>query len=159
MRILSLDQATINTAYSVWDNGKLVTYGKITADKRIKDYRRSLQMIELMMELVNECKPNIIILEDAFSNGNNKTFGMLSCLRGMAMERFTTENYKFEIVAPVTWKSFHKIHGKRPEEKRQSVMLAENKFGINLNNDDDIADSINIGLWAVNKFNKENSNE
>ena len=149
---MSCDQATVNAAYSVWVDGKLVTYEKVTADKTIKDYRRSLQMIDLIMEKVNEYKPDMIILEDAFSNGNNKTFGMLSCLRGMSMERFTMEGYKFDIVAPVTWKSFAKIKGKRPEQKVQSVALAEDIFDIALFGDDDIADSINIGCWAVNKY-------
>lgn len=156
MTIISFDQATINTAYSVWVNGKLITYDKITADKTIKDYRRSLQMVDLVMETVNKYKPDMIILEDAFSNGNNKTFGMLSCLRGMTMERFKVEGYQFDIVAPVTWKSFAKIKGKRPEQKKQSVQLAEDTFGIELSGDDDIADSINIGCWAVNKYEEIN---
>lgn len=152
MIILALDQATVNSAYSVWVDGKLVTYGKVTADKTIKDYRRSLQMVDLVMEIVHKYKPDIIILEDAFSSGNNKTFGMLSCLRGMSMERFKDEGYQFNIVAPVTWKSFAKIKGKRPEQKKQSVVLAEMVFKLELSNDDDIADSINIGCWAVNKY-------
>ena len=46
MVIMSCDQATVNTAYSVWVDGKLVTHEKITADKMIKDYRRSLQMVD-----------------------------------------------------------------------------------------------------------------
>ena len=113
-------------------------------------------MVDLVMEIVHKYKPDIIILEDAFSSGNNKTFGMLSCLRGMSMERFKDEGYQFDIVAPVTWKSFAKIKGKRPEQKRQSIALAEKIFKLDLpivNNkkDDDIADSINIGCYAVNK--------
>lgn len=152
MIILALDQATVNTAYSVWVNSKLITHGKVTADEKIKDYRRSLQMVDLIMQKVNEYKPDMIILEDAFSNGNNKTFGMLSCLRGMSMERFKIEGYQFDIVTPATWKSFAKIKGKRPEQKEQSVALAEKIFGLELFDDDDIADSINIGCWAVNKY-------
>ena len=157
MIIISVDQATINTALSVWVDGKLTTYEKITADKTIKDYRRSLQMVDLIMDRVNKYKPDMIILEDAYSSGNIKTFGMLSCLRGMTMERFTEEGFQFDIVAPVTWKSFAKIKGKRPEQKRQSIALAEKIFGIDLKindnkKDDDIADSINIGCWAVNKY-------
>lgn len=157
MIIISVDQATINTALSVWVDGKLITYEKITADKTIKDYRRSLQMVDLIMERVNKYKPDMVILEDAYSSGNIKTFGMLSCLRGMTMERFTEEGFQFDIVAPVTWKSFAKIKGKRPEQKRQSIALVEKIFGIDLKindnkKDDDIADSINIGCWAVNKY-------
>lgn len=150
--IVGFDQATVNSAYSVWVDGKLTTYGKITADKKIKDYRRSLQMVDLVMEIVHQYKPDMIILEDAFSSGNIKTFGMLSCLRGMTMERLKDEGYQFDIVAPVTWKSFAKIKGKRPEQKKQSVELAERIFEIDLFSDDDIADSINIGCWAVNKY-------
>lgn len=114
-------------------------------------------MVDLIMEKVNKYKPDMIILEDAYSSGNIKTFGMLSCLRGMTMERFTEEGFRFDIVAPVTWKSFAKIKGKRPEQKKQSIALAEKIFGIDLKiskdkKDDDIADSINIGCWAVNKY-------
>ena len=159
MIILALDQATVNTAYSVWVNSKLITHGKVTADEKIKDYRRSLQMVDLVMEKVDEYKPDLVVLEGAFSNGNIKTFGMLSCLRGMTMERLKDEGYKFEIVEPITWKSFSKIKGKRPEQKKQSVFLAEKTFGIELFNDDDIADSINIGCWAVNKYEGINNYE
>lgn len=77
---------------------------------------------------------------------------MLSCLRGMTMERLKDEGYKFEIVEPATWKSFAKIKGKRPEQKKQSIALAERIFGLELFDDDDVADSINIGCWAVNKY-------
>jgi Holliday junction resolvasome RuvABC endonuclease subunit len=152
MIILALDQATVNTAYSVWVNSKLITHGKVTADEKIKDYRRSLQMVDLVMKKVEEYKPDLVVLEGAFSNGNIKTFGMLSCLRGMTMERLKDEGYKFEIVEPVIWKSFAKIKGKRPEQKKQSIALAERIFGLELFDDDDIADSINIGCWAVNKY-------
>lgn len=158
MILLSFDQATINTALSVWVDGKLTTYDKITADKTIKDYRRSLKMVDLIMEKVHEYKPDMIILEDAYSSGNIKTFGMLSCLRGMTMERLTQEGYQFDIVSPKTWKAFSKINkGKRPEQKRLSIELAEKTFGIDLSitnkkKDDDIADSINMGCWAVNKY-------
>ena len=152
MIILALDQATVNTAYSVWVNSKLITHDKVTADEKIKDYRRSLQMVDLVMKKVEEYKPDLVVLEGAFSNGNIKTFGMLSCLRGMTMERLKDEGYKFEIVEPVTWKSFAKIKGKRPEQKKQSIALAERIFGLELFDDDDIADSINIGCWAVNKY-------
>lgn len=161
MVIMSFDQATINTALSVWVNGKLITYDKITADKTIKDYRRSLKMVDLMMEKVYEYKPDMIILEDTFLSKNTKTFGMLSCLRGMTIERFSQEGYQFEIVAPKTWKTFSKTNkGKRPEQKKLSIELAEKTFGIDLTTsnkrtvkkDDDIADSINMGCWAVNKY-------
>ena len=116
-------------------------------------------MVDLVMEKVEEYKPDLVVLEGAFSNGNIKTFGMLSCLRGMTMERLKDEGYKFEIVEPVTWKSFSKIKGKRPEQKKQSILLAEKTFGIELFNDDDMADSINIGCWAVNKYEKINNYE
>lgn len=118
-------------------------------------------MVDLLMEKINQYKPDLVILEGAFSNGNEKTFGMLSCLRGMTMERLREEGYDFEIVEPVTWKSALKITGKRPIQKEKSIELAENTFDIALFGDDDLADAINIGGYAVikhegiNHYNKE----
>lgn len=156
---MAWDQATLNSAYSVWVDSKLVTHGKIITDKKVKDYRRSLQMVDLMMLKVNEYKPNLVILEGAFSNGNIKTFGMLSCLRGMTMERFKAEGYEFEIVEPVTWKSALKITGKRPDQKEKSIELAEETFNVQLFGDDDLADAINIGGYAVMKHENINHYE
>lgn len=148
---MAWDQATVNSAYSVWVDSKLITYDKITADKSIKDYRRSFSMVDLIMNKVNEYKPNLLILEGAFAGTNIKTYGMLSCLRGMTMERFRQEGYAFEIIEPVTWKSAVGITGKRPEQKRKSIEIAERIFDVTLFNDDDIADSINIGGYAVSQ--------
>lgn len=108
-------------------------------------------MVDLLMDKINEFKPNLVILEGAYSNGNEKTFGMLSCLRGMTMERLRAEGYEFEIVEPITWKSALKITGKRPIQKEKSIALAEDTFDIALFGDDDLADAINIGGYAVMK--------
>lgn len=151
IRIFSADQATLNSAYAVWVDSELIAYDKVTADKKIKDYKRSFQMVDLLIEKIKEFKPDLVILEGAFSNGNVKTFGMLSCLRGMTMERLRQEGFDFEIVEPVTWKSALKITGKRPIQKEKSIEIAENVFGVDLWNDDDLADAINIGGYAVMK--------
>ena len=156
MVIISCDQATINTAFAVWVDSELITYKKITASKNIKDYKRSFEMVNLIMEQVNNYKPDLVILEGAFSNGNVKIFGMLSCLRGMTMERLKDEGYEFEIIEPVTWKSALKITGKRPEQKKKSIEIAEDTFNVELFNDDDLADAINIGGYAVMKHEKVN---
>ena len=152
IRIVSLDQASINSAYAVWDNSELIAYKKITANKNTKDYKRSFEMVDLIMAEINKYKPDIVILEGAFSNGNIKVFGMLSQLRGMTMERLRQEGYEFDIVEPVTWKSALKITGKRPVQKEKSVELAEDIFNVSLFNDDDLADAINIGGYAVMKY-------
>lgn len=149
--ILSLDQATLNSAWAVWEDSILIAHGKITADKKIKDYKRSFQMVDLIMKKIEEYKPDLTILEGAFSNGNVKTFGMLSCLRGMTMERLKDEGYEFEIVEPVTWKSALGITGKRPAQKAKSIEIAEKIFNLQLFDDDDLADALNIGGWAVMK--------
>ena len=152
MIIISLDQATINSAYCVWEDSKLIAHGKITADEKIKDYRRSFQMVDLIMEKIEEYKPDLTILEGAFASSNIKTFGMLSCLRGMTMERLKDEGYEFEIVEPVTWKSALGITGKRPAQKKKSIEIAEKVYNLQLFEDDDLADALNIGGWAVLKY-------
>lgn len=156
MKIFSADQATLNSAYAVWEDSVLIAYDKVIADKKVKDYRRSFQMVDLLLEKIKIYKPDLVILEGAFSNGNVKTFGMLSCLRGMTMERLREEGFDFEIVEPVTWKSALGITGKRPVQKEKSIDLAEEKFGLELFGDDDLADAINIGGYAVLKHENVN---
>lgn len=156
MKILGVDQATINSAYSLWVDGKLATYGKVKADSKIKDYHRSLQMTNLLMEVVNKYEPDVVILESCqMQNGNAKVFALLSTLRGMMMERLDINDYKFEIVPPVTWKSYIGIaKGKRDWQKAECISFFETKYDLDLNEDDDIADAMGIGYWGVSKFEK-----
>jgi Holliday junction resolvasome RuvABC endonuclease subunit len=63
MKILALDQASRTSGWSVFENGKLVTYGKFTFDDT--DFGLRLQKIRNKVKsLIEAHDPDEIVFED-----------------------------------------------------------------------------------------------
>lgn len=149
MKILCFDQASRRTAFSVGENGKLTDYGMILAsgdgDNRI------FEMTDLIKRKITEIAPDLVILENIqLQSGNVKTYQMLARLQGMIIYNVIKFGIPYKIVPPVTWKShcgFAK--NKRDFQKQASIKYAESRFNVELENNDDLADSMNILAYAV----------
>lgn len=156
MTILAIDQASCKSGYSVGINGKLVQYGIVEAkgegDSRIYDMANKLK------HKIVEVKPDSIYIENIqLQAGNVSTYQMLARLQGMIIWITKELNIPLEIVPPVTWKSSIGIcKGKRKDQKEACIKYVEDKYSIDLYDSDDIADSIGILTYAMNK--KENYN-
>lgn len=148
MKILCFDQASKKTAFSVGENGKLTDYGMLIAtgdgDERI--YR----MADFIRKTIVEIAPDLVVLENIqLQTGNVKTYQMLARLQGMIIYAVKELGIPYKIIPPVTWKShcgFAK--SKRVFQKRASIEYAENRYGVELSGNDDLADSINILTYA-----------
>ena len=64
IKVVAIDQASINTAYSVWQDSELIKYDTLVADKKIKSHARIRQMSMKISEMIVNESPDFIIFED-----------------------------------------------------------------------------------------------
>lgn len=150
MTILCLDQSTRVIGFSLWEDKTLVDYGRLV-------YRRGdiLERMEYISrdvaDMVIAKKPDIVFIEGAQFQTNNKVYGELSQLQGVLFSIFFRLGVKFEIVPPSKWKSFCGIKGgKRKEQKEKTRNIVKEKYGITATEDE--ADAVGIGMYATNKL-------
>jgi len=146
-KLLALDQASVITGYAIFENDKLVTYGKI----KLEDEEIGPRLVTLRNEikkLINENNITTIAFEDIqmqASVGNNvKTFKVLANVYGVILELCEELQLKYKIVSSNTWKSTLKIKGKsRSEQKKNAQNYVQETYGVNCTQDE--ADAICIG--------------
>lgn len=152
IKILCLDQATKISGYSLFENKKLITYGKLQANEKEKNpIERMKQMQEKIIQLIDEIKPNFIVFEDIQFQQNYGTFKQLGQLQGILMAELFKLDIGFQIIEPSAWKSFCGIKGrKREEQKKNTQAFVKTMYKVNVSEDE--ADAIGIGFWAINNI-------
>lgn len=146
-KLLALDQASVITGYAIFENDKLITYGKI----KLEDEEIGPRLLTLRNEikkLIDENNITTVAFEDIqmqASVGNNvKTFKVLANVYGVILELCEELQLKYKIVSSNTWKSTLKIKGKnRTEQKKNAQNYVQETYGVNCTQDE--ADAICIG--------------
>ena len=147
MKLLALDQASRISGYAVFENSKLITYGKI----ELEDEDVGLRLVVLrnkIKELISEYNIDYVAFEDIqmqTSVGSNvKTFKVLANVFGVILELLAETNMKYSIVSSNSWKSTLKIKGrKRQEQKQNAQKYVEETYGVKATQDE--SDAICIG--------------
>ena len=154
IKIIAIDQASINTAYSVWIDSELIKYDMLVADKKIKSHARIRQMSVKIAEMIESENPDFVIFEDCqLQAGNAATFQVLCQLQGMIMSKLYDMGLSFGIVRPSVWKSYLGVaKGKRDVQKANTIKKIEEMYSLDLADNDDIADAIGIGHYAINNL-------
>lgn len=154
MRILALDQASQTTGWSLWEDSKLITYGKFTAiNPQMGD--RLVTIRNNVNKLINEYAPQKVLFEDiqlqTKTVGNVHTYRVLAEVIGMLETYLTDINLPYEIISSSTWKSVLSIKGKnRTEQKQNAQKWVIENYSIKPTQDE--CDAICIGA-AYNKNN------
>ena len=124
MRILSLDQASYTTGYTIFDNGKII---KVNHFDCVGDdlADRLVQFREKITNLINDYEIDEVVCEDIQLQDKNgkevgiKTFKILAEVLGVLCELLQELDMDYTIVPPIVWKATFKIAGKgRTEEKK-----------------------------------------
>lgn len=162
MKILSLDQSTSCTGYSIFDNGELIEYGALKPSKKINDVNMYSMFLKIV-ELIEKTNPNKILIEDVYMkmqkiyNKKEKKVGtmfnvathkVLSNLQGMLIAYFMLHQIDFEIIHPSSWQKMIKKKGTVNKDDTKSFV--NEKYSINIKNDN-ISDSIAIGRFYLLK--------
>ena len=157
--LLSLDASISSTGYAIFNEGKLVTYGKIITEKKkfeTEDLRINHICDEIKKLLLNY-KIDEVVCENQFVSVNKSTILILRKLIGAIVRTVNEFNIEMIYYSPAQWRSLLKINsGKSIDKKEKAYRFLVNnniidfKFipkGVNKN--DDIVDAICIGIAYI----------
>lgn len=158
-RTLALDQASKTTGYAIFDDGKLVKYGKFSASNE-DDIERFALMKEWLMSMISNWRPDHIGIEGIQyqEEGSGQKMGVtvfqtLARLQGILMLTCHEAKIPYTICPTNTWRHSCGVKGKtRSDKKRSMQLLAKQWYDITVT--DDEADAIGIGHHLVNHIKK-----
>lgn len=157
-KLLALDQSSKVTGYAVFENAKLVKYGKFSVDDDDVGLRL-VKIRQFVQDFIIQDKIDELVFEDiqmqANVQNNVQTFKTLAEVFGVIYEVATELNIPNTAVLASSWKSTLGVKGKdRPAQKRNAQALVEKTFGIKPTQDE--CDAICIGLHHIVKPVKNN---
>ena len=150
MKILAFDQATQKTGYALFEDSVMKEYGLINLS-RDKGYElRSAKMLLEMYRLIEQHKPDLVLLENVAMQKSAGSLIKVSCILGGALGYCYEHGYSVEVLAPSTWRKalgFKQGHTARGDLKEQAQKLVQETFGLMVAEDE--ADAICIGLSVI----------
>lgn len=155
VKLVSIDSSTNYTGMAFFENGKYVRH--ILIDQHIyKDVDRRIdEMIRGITEELQKFKPDIVYIEQPKGSGGNvEMVRKLSEILGAVRLWCVWKGKDYHEIMPSQWRKWVGIEqGKktRSELKTESIAFVENELGISCS--DDEADSICIGMGAINMCN------
>lgn len=174
MRIISIDSNTNNLAFAVFDNERLITYGKINFKGSDID-ERLINANRRTMALAKLYKPDLVAIESAVMVRSIQIAISLSMFVGVIVANMCYYGANVKRVAPLTWQGYinnsvsskeirKNLKDKHPDKssswissqirgdrKQYTMNFVNNKFGISVT-DDDIGDAIAVGYWACGQI-------
>ena len=178
-RICSIDASTKSLAFAIFDNKKLVASGKIMFDG-LTNYDRVADAAKKSIAFFDAFKDQIdaIVIEHTIFINSPKTAADLALVQGALLGGAASNGIKLAgSINPITWQTYMGNGKFTKEEKlqmrkdnpgksesfyknleRETRKLKTINF-ININydkkiNDNDVADAIGIGHYAINNWGK-----
>ena len=147
-KILALDQATRISGYAIFEDKKLIHYGKIVTEDSDIGIRLNKIRNEVK-NLIQQYEITEVVIEDIQLQENVQTFKALAEVFGVIYELVTSLGLPIEAILSTVWKSYLKIKGRtRPEQKRSAQDWVINTYKIKPTQDE--CDAICIGEYYVN---------
>lgn len=162
-RILSLDQATHDTGWAIFDGNSVVKFGvKNLGDGALDERINKLKI--WLANMIEIWKPDKVIMEDiqlqekkqgrTWENdtGDNvmnvNTFKTLAQLQGVLADYLYEKQTRYEFVHTAVWREKCGITGKYRSDKKKSAQLKVLEwFDLSVTNDE--ADAICIGYYGT----------
>lgn len=156
-RILALDQATYVTGWSVFDDEKLVSFGKFQTSLE-NEMGRCTEIKSWLISMANNWQPDLIGLEgiqfQETAEGKRAmgvtVFETLAHLQGILMQTCYELNIKYDICHTNTWRSYCGVKGRTRTDKKRSMQNLVKKW-YDLSVTDDESDAIGIGKYYAEK--------
>ena len=144
LKVIGLDTSSFSTGYSVFNDGKLVSYGLIKPPKKYIMPRRLYHFSLELQLLLNEHSPDEIVIEDLKHRRNVKVVNTLASFIGVArLITFCSLGKDAHLVSPSEVKM--PATGKGNADKQEVIAAANKRFALSLSDqDDDIADAIYV---------------
>ena len=156
-KVLSFDQSTKISAYSIFIDGKYVESGIIDLHK-IKDTSERIRAMGVELgKTIEKYAPTKVVLEEVAQQSNPLTLKLLARIQGVIIGFCAAHNIGTYIVEPSKWRStlcFRQGAGvKREELKAQAMKYVKDVYGLELS--EDSCESICINEAAHKIFNFE----
>ena len=141
MRVLSLDQSTRVTGWSLFEDGQYVQSGVIDLHKITDTDERSKQMGLEICKTIEYNNPSVVIIEEVQQQSNVSTVIKLARIQGVAIGFCAAHNIDLHILTPSRWRAALKYKQgpkvKREELKQQSRDFVKNTFGLTIKSEDE----------------------
>lgn len=164
-RILGIDQATRISGYSIFENGKLIHYGKFKAEG-FSTIERDASVRNWLINTVKNWQIDYVGLEGIQMQNNLSggaamgvtTFEALARLQGILMITLWDLKISFDTVHTSVWRKHCGVKGKSRADKKKSMQLiVKNTYDLNVSEDE--ADAIGIGKYTAEVMSKEEEME
>lgn len=148
MRVLSFDQSTRVSGWSLFEDGEYVCSGVVDMSKsKLETTERSFMMAKRLWKILSKYKPDYLIIEDTQQQNNVQTVITLARLQGMIIGYAEAHDIKVHILLPSAWrKELGYVQGpkvKRAELKEQSADYVKGKYGFVKSEDENEAIALN----------------
>lgn len=158
-RIITLDAATHNTGWAIFDDNNLIKYGVFSIN-RSTEVERIEALKQWLINMVAIWRPDHVIIEDIQlqrEKGNEyetpdnvNTYKVLAHLQGVLQNTLFELQIPFETVYVTVWRKACEIKGRfRADQKRNAQLQVKKWYNIDVNNDE--ADAICIGRYYFKK--------
>lgn len=157
MKVISFDQSTRVSGWSLFENNKYVCSGVIDLSKsKLDTDKRSFEMAKRLWGLLKEHKPDCLILENVQQQSGVSTVIILARLQGMIIGYAEAHNIKVHILLPSQWRAeLNYKQGpkvKRAELKQQSIDYVKEKYSFDLSEDESESICINEAAHKIYGF-------
>ena len=157
MKVMSFDQSTKVSGWSLFKDGEYACSGVIDMEKnKLPTSERSFEMAKRLWTILKEYKPDHLIIEDTQQQSNVKTVIILARLQGMIIGYAEAHKVQVHIVTPSQWRAqLNYKQGpkvKRAELKQQSADYIKDNYGITLSEDENEAICINAAAHKLFHF-------
>lgn len=150
MRVISFDQASLTSGWSIFENGTYVDSGIITKSNKIPIIERVPQMAAAICEKIRGSGADTVYIEGVQTQSNQRTVIDLARLQGGIMMWCSVNNIPLYILTPTEWRKIlnYRLGCKvsRAELKQQSLDYVKGHFGLEKSEDE--SEAICIGAAA-----------
>lgn len=160
MRVLSFDQSTLITGWAIFEDGLYCTHGKIDLHKQKDSQKRFHQMEQEIIHLIEQQKPDAVLIEDVVLQRSPSVMKILARLQGIIIGFCDAIQIPVYIYYPTAWRkllSFRQAKVKRAELKQQAIDLVAQRYDIDADTDE--ADAICIAMAHFKKMEEDNNVE
>ena len=139
-KVLSFDQSTKVSAYSLFIDGEYVECGYIDLHKMKDTSERVRAMGVELCKIIKKYNPDNVVIEEVAQQSNPMTLKLLARIQGVIIGFCAAHNIKTYIVEPSKWRATLKFHQgsgvKREELKTQAIQYVKDVFGLDLSEDE-----------------------
>lgn len=157
MKVLSFDQSTRVSGWSLFEDGKYRCSGIIDMNKsKLETDKRSFEMAKEIWKVIKKYKPDELVIENVQQQSSPSTVIVLARLAGMIIGYAEAHNVHVHILLPSQWrKALGYSQGakvKRQELKQQSIDYVKSNFGLELSEDECESICINEAAHKIYHF-------